>query len=105
MWDGLAQVPVDLVLLDVMLPGVSGVDLCRALREHSDVAIIMLTARRAGAARPPDERDRAAHELSSGGLELRWDLRPVVDDAASRLTVGPRTGGTCIRTEGESRRR
>jgi signal transduction histidine kinase len=41
------------------------------------------TARRAVAARPPDERDRAAHELSSGGLELRWDLRPVTDDAAS----------------------
>jgi two-component system OmpR family response regulator len=45
MWDVLAQVPVDLVLLDVMLPGTNGLDLCRALRERSDVAIIMLTAR------------------------------------------------------------
>lgn len=45
MWEMLAEVPVDLVLLDVMLPGTSGLDLCRALRERSDVAIIMLTAR------------------------------------------------------------
>jgi DNA-binding response OmpR family regulator len=35
----------DLVLLDVMLPGKSGVEVCRALREHNDVPIIMLTAR------------------------------------------------------------
>jgi signal transduction histidine kinase len=41
------------------------------------------TAWRAVAARPPDERDRAAHELSSGGLELRWDQRPVTDGAAT----------------------
>jgi two-component system OmpR family response regulator len=45
MWDVLAQVPIDLVLLDVMLPGPSGLDLCRALRQRSDVAIIMVTAR------------------------------------------------------------
>lgn len=45
MWDVLKQVPVDLVLLDVMLPGTSGLDLCRTLRERSDVAIIMVTAR------------------------------------------------------------
>jgi two-component system, OmpR family, response regulator RegX3 len=35
----------DLVLLDVMLPDGSGYDVCRSLREHSDVPIIMLTAR------------------------------------------------------------
>lgn len=45
MWDVLAEIAVDLVLLDVMLPGVNGLDLCRALRERSHVAIIMLTAR------------------------------------------------------------
>jgi two-component system OmpR family response regulator len=45
MWDALDQIPIDLVLLDVMLPGTSGLDLCRALRERSDVAIIMVTAR------------------------------------------------------------
>ncbi|MFV0405795.1 MAG: MtrAB system response regulator MtrA [Propioniciclava sp.] len=35
----------DLVLLDLMLPGRDGVDVCRDLREESDVPIVMLTAR------------------------------------------------------------
>ena len=35
----------DLVLLDVMLPGMSGVDVCRELRSRSSVPIIMLTAK------------------------------------------------------------
>ncbi len=35
----------DLVLLDVMLPGRSGTDVCRDLRGRSDVPIIMLTAK------------------------------------------------------------
>ena len=35
----------DLVLLDVMLPGMSGTEVCRKLREVSSVPIIMLTAK------------------------------------------------------------
>jgi two-component system response regulator MtrA len=35
----------DLVLLDLMLPGMSGLDVCRELRGASNVAIVMLTAR------------------------------------------------------------
>jgi two-component system, OmpR family, response regulator RegX3 len=35
----------DLVLLDVMLPKMSGLDVCRALRKKSNVPIIMVTAR------------------------------------------------------------
>ena len=35
----------DLVLLDLMLPGLSGVDVCRALRAKSNVPVIMLTAK------------------------------------------------------------
>ncbi len=35
----------DLVVLDVMLPGISGLDVCRTLRAESDVPILMLTAR------------------------------------------------------------
>jgi len=35
----------DVVILDVMLPGMSGIDVCRTLRGESDVPIIMLTAR------------------------------------------------------------
>ncbi|WP_309228694.1 response regulator transcription factor [Roseomonas sp. KE2513] len=40
----LVSAPVDLVLLDVMLPGRSGFEICRELRAHGDVPIIMLTA-------------------------------------------------------------
>jgi two-component system, OmpR family, response regulator RegX3 len=35
----------DVVVLDVMLPGMSGIDVCRTLRAESDVPILMLTAR------------------------------------------------------------
>ncbi|MEZ5145245.1 MAG: response regulator transcription factor [Acidimicrobiales bacterium] len=39
------EVQPDLVLLDVMLPKVSGIDVCRELRSRSDVPIIMVTAK------------------------------------------------------------
>lgn len=60
MWEVLAGASVDLVLLDVMLPGTSGLDLCRALRARSGVPIIIVTAR-------GEETDRVL------GLELGAD--------------------------------
>jgi len=50
----------DLIVLDLNLPGMDGLDVCRALRRESDVPIIMLTAR-------VDETDRLI------GLELGAD--------------------------------
>jgi len=50
----------DLVILDLMLPGMDGRELCRILRRESDVPIVMLTAR-------VEEDDRLA------GLELGAD--------------------------------
>ena len=41
----------DLIILDLMLPRLDGVELCRILRRESDVPIIMLTAREAHAER------------------------------------------------------
>ena len=35
----------DLIVLDLMLPGIDGLEVCRILREESDVPVIMLTAR------------------------------------------------------------
>jgi DNA-binding response OmpR family regulator len=44
--DALQQEPgFDLVLLDWMMPGMNGLDVCRALRRFSDIPVIFLTAR------------------------------------------------------------
>lgn len=37
--------PIDIILLDLMLPGVSGNEVCRVIRQSSQVPIIMLTAK------------------------------------------------------------
>lgn len=37
--------PADVVLIDIMLPGIDGFELCRTIRRHSDVPIVMVTAR------------------------------------------------------------
>jgi DNA-binding response OmpR family regulator len=37
--------PFDLMVLDLMLPGLPGLDVCRAVRAESDLPIVMLTAR------------------------------------------------------------
>ncbi len=50
----------DLVILDLMLPGLDGMEVCRILREESEVPIVMLTAR-------VEEEDRLA------GLDLGAD--------------------------------
>jgi two-component system, OmpR family, alkaline phosphatase synthesis response regulator PhoP len=50
----------DLIVLDLMLPGMDGLDLCRQLRKESNVPVIMLTAR-------VDEADKLV------GLELGAD--------------------------------
>jgi two-component system response regulator ResD len=39
-----AASPPDLVVLDLMLPGISGLEVCRRLRRTSDVPVVMLTA-------------------------------------------------------------
>jgi DNA-binding response OmpR family regulator len=52
--------PVRLVVLDIGLPGIDGFEVCRMLRAHSKVPIVMLTAR-------DEEPDRVA------GLELGAD--------------------------------
>ena len=75
--DGREAVPAyqarrhDLVLLDLMLPGRDGLDICRELRTFSDVPIVMLTAR-------VEEADRLL------GLDLG------ADDYISKTPFSPR---------------
>jgi two-component system OmpR family response regulator len=59
---GLAQLEqgYDVILLDLTMPGMDGLEVCRKIREHSAVPIVMLTAR-------GDETDRVV------GLELGAD--------------------------------
>ena len=60
LWAALEREPVDLVILDLMLPGDDGLTLCRMLRARSAMPIIMLTAR-------GDDTDRIV------GLEMGAD--------------------------------
>ncbi|MDR3368299.1 response regulator transcription factor [Rhodoferax sp.] len=46
MWAELERHPVNLVVLDVMLPGVDGLQLSRQIRQRSAIPVIMLSARR-----------------------------------------------------------
>jgi DNA-binding response OmpR family regulator len=39
------RTPADVVLIDIMLPGVDGFEVCRSIRRQSDVPIVMVTAR------------------------------------------------------------
>lgn len=60
LWLAMESGPVDLILLDVMLPGTSGIDLCRQIRQNHSVPIIFISAR-------GSETDRVV------GLELGAD--------------------------------
>src|SRR3972149_7340120 len=76
----------NLVILDLNLPGMDGLDVCRALRRQSDVPIIMLTARL-------DETDRLI------GLEMGADDY-IVKPFSPRAVVAP-TRAVLRRAEGE----
>ena len=68
------QWPADLVVLDLMLPGVDGLEVCRQLRQETQVPIIMLTAR-------AEEADRIV------GLELGADDYMVKPFSPRELTA------------------
>ena len=74
----------DLIILDVMLPGVNGIDLCRQIREKSDVPILFLSAK-------GTTTDRI-HGLKSGGndyLPKPFDLEELL--LRVKILVGTNT--------------
>jgi DNA-binding response OmpR family regulator len=84
MWVTLRETTVNLVVLDIMLPGTSGFDLFRKLRRESDVPIIFVSAR-------GSEEDRVL------GLELGADdylAKPFsTRELAARVSAVLRRGG------------
>ena len=89
--------PADLVILDLMLPGIDGLEVCRRLRSDSDVPVIMLTAlgaptdRVVGLEQGAD--DYVAKPFSPRELVLRVDsvLRRIADQPT--IDVGPLVDG------------
>jgi two-component system KDP operon response regulator KdpE len=83
----------DLVLLDLNMPGMSGLETCRAIRESSDVPIIVLTVRH--------EEDEKVEALDAGAddyvtkpfgkQELLARIRAALRRSPSSPAAGPRT--------------
>ena len=84
----------DLIILDLTLPRLDGVDLCRILRQESDVPIIMLTAREAHAERiiglDTGADDYIVKPFDPGEVIARAGavLRRVKDKVQQVLTLG-----------------
>ncbi|MGE5605856.1 MAG: response regulator [Bacteroidota bacterium] len=89
----------DLILLDLMLPGMNGMEICRTLRKTSEIPIIMLTAKEG-------EIDRVL------GLELGADdyvtkpfsmreLMARVKRVLKRTTIGTETDGAKVIGQGQ----
>lgn len=82
-----ARHPVDLIILDINLPGEDGFSIAKRLREHSDVGIIMLTARGVNVDRVVGLEIGADVYLIKP-VELR-ELEAQVRSLSRRLNVGP----------------
>ena len=84
----------DIVLLDVMLPGRDGVDVCRAIRAESGVPIVMLTARTdtldvvAGLENGADDYINKPFKPKELVARLRARLRPAAQPLVEHLTIG-----------------
>ncbi|MDO5098945.1 MAG: response regulator transcription factor [Corynebacterium sp.] len=93
--------PIDIVLLDLMLPGMSGTNVCKKLRETSQVPVIMVTARDTeldkvvGLELGADDYVTKPYSSRELIARIRAVLRrggdgPIVDEGEGRLLTGGR---------------
>jgi two-component system response regulator RegX3 len=88
------RIQPDIILLDVMLPKVSGIDVCRQLRKKSQVPIIMVTAKAAeidtvvGLEVGADDYITKPYRLRELVARMRAVLRRAPLDQAGELTEG-----------------
>jgi two-component system, OmpR family, response regulator MtrA len=85
----------DLVLLDVMLPGKDGIEVCKEIRAISGTPIIMLTAKTEttdvvlGLEAGADDYIVKPFEPSELTARIKARLRPISDSAEGSVTIGP----------------
>ncbi len=105
------QQPPDLVILDVNLPDISGFDLLRELRTHSNVCVLMLTARAdaqdlvAGLDTGADDYLVKPFRPDELGARVRALLRrapqtnPLLTIGGGEVTIDPKTRSVSVRGE------
>ena len=87
--------PQDLVLLDVMLPGIDGIEVCRLIRKESMVPIVMLSAKgetqdivRGLEAGADDYMQKPFRDKAELIARIRTRLRRTNSDVTGLLTIG-----------------
>jgi two-component system response regulator MtrA len=87
--------PPDLVLLDVMLPGIDGIEVCRLIRKESMVPIVMLSAKgetqdivRGLEAGADDYMQKPFRDKAELVARIRTRLRRTHSDVTGLLTIG-----------------
>ncbi len=80
----IGQTQPDLMILDIMMPGIDGIEVCRRIREWSEVPIVFLTA-----------RDELCNKLAGFGVGAdHYVTKPfAIDELVARMRALLRRGG------------
>ena len=95
--DTFRRVDPDLILLDIMLPGMDGIEICTRIRQESDVPIVMLTAKSdttdvvSGLEAGADDYVQKPFKAKELVARLRARLRRSDEPQAEKLHIGDLT--------------